>query len=168
MTLTIDTTTIRRLRDALLAGSEAAAEQAADAAGKTNDRLQASIERAAPFVETMYLVMIADGQVQPAEKAAILGALSLLTHGYLDLQALERILEDSEAEVARHGVIARLQKIGSRVSARRQDREIAFTLAAAVALADNNVASQEHSLLESIAEWYGISEMRCRELLEQF
>ncbi|MEZ5489736.1 MAG: TerB family tellurite resistance protein [Gammaproteobacteria bacterium] len=167
MSLNFDTETIRRLRDALLAGSRAESTSSPGDAESASDRLQASMERAAPFVETMYLVMIADGQVERAEKQAIMGAISLLTHGLLQQSALDSILAASAGEVERHGVEARLQMIGAKISADRQDREIAFTLAAAVAMADEQLALQEGSLLESIAEWYGISHKRCNEILQQ-
>lgn len=167
MALDLDTATIRRLRDALLASGRADEKVLESAAASTEDRVQASVNRAAPFIETMYLVMVADGQADAAERDAIMGALSMLTHGFLDRTALDTILAQSEAAVAQSGVEARLQMIGARVGASRQDREIAFTLAAAVAMADEQVAGQEHALVQSIAEWYGLSGKRCRELLQQ-
>lgn len=167
MAIDIDTTTIRRLRDALITNGrlEASPESLSDKV--IEDRLQASMARAAPFVETMYLVMVADGHEQESEKEAILGAVSMLTHGCLNIAELEKILQVSKQEIARQGVEGRLQVIGAQISADRQDREIAFTLAAATALADGHLASEEDTLIESIAEWYGISQKRCNEILQQ-
>ncbi|MCB1672152.1 MAG: TerB family tellurite resistance protein [Gammaproteobacteria bacterium] len=168
MPLKIDTETIRRLRDALIAKGQLEADQDGDSNVNVANQVEASMKRVSPFVETLYLVMIADGLIENSEKEAIRGAISLLTHGFLNQQALDTIMESCESEVSQHGVEARLQKIGTIVSADRQDREIAFTLAAAVALADHDLASQEGSLLESIAEWYGVSERRREEILQQF
>ncbi|MBT8147013.1 MAG: hypothetical protein KJN90_09175, partial [Gammaproteobacteria bacterium] len=135
MAIDIDTTTIRRLRDALITNGrlETSPDERSDKV--IEDRLQASMARAAPFVETMYLVMVADGHEQESEKEAILGAVSMLTHGCLNVAELEKILHTSKQEIARQGVEGRLQVIGAQISADRQDREIAFTLAAATALA---------------------------------
>jgi tellurite resistance protein len=167
MTLQIDTETIRRLRDALIAGGRLDEPNEIPASDTSRGRRKASVGRVAPFVETMYLMMIADGHSLESEREAILGALSMLTHGFLDQSDLAGILSDSEAEAQRQGVEARLQAIGAQISASRQDREIAFTLAAAVAIADDEIAGQEHSLIESIAEWYGLSTRRCNEILQQ-
>jgi tellurite resistance protein len=61
-----------------------------------------------------------------------------------------------------------LQAIGNHICADRSDRETGFTLAAAVALADDKVVAEESSLLASIAEWFGLSSRRSREILQQF
>ncbi len=165
--MNIDTETIRRLRDALIANGRLEAVRAESDADGMMDRMQASINRVAPFVETLYLVMIADGHIESREKEAITGAISMLTHGFLAENALVGILQASEAEVSRCGVEGRLQMLGAILSADRQDREIAYTLAAAVALADNTLAQQEGSILDSIAEWYGVSQRRREEILRQ-
>ena len=78
-----------------------------------------------------------------------------------DPQAEERL-------VGEQGVGARLQAVGGRICADRTDRETAFTLAAAVALADNRLLDEESLLVGSIAEWYGISDRRCAQILQQF
>jgi hypothetical protein len=69
--------------------------------------------------------------------------------------------------VAEFGVNHCLRDIGVRLSADRLDRETAFTLAAAVALADRHLLEQESSLMLSIAEWYGVSGKRAMQLLQQ-
>jgi uncharacterized tellurite resistance protein B-like protein len=161
----IDTQTIRRLRDALIEGGvqPAASNAAASAPGR-----QASLERVAPFVETMFLMMVADGHHDANEEAAIRGAMRTLTHGLLDDAELDSLLEACAGRLAEQGVEARLQAVGNRICADRVDRETGFTLAAAIALADSEVAIEESALLVSIAEWYGISTRRRREILGQF
>ena len=161
----IDTQTIRRLRDALIEGGlqPAAGNPAASTPGR-----RGSLKRVAPFVETMFLMMEADGHHDANEEAAIQGAMRTLTHGLLDDAELDSLLEACAGRLAEQGVQARLQAVGNRICADRVDREIGFTLAAAIALADSEVAIEESALLVSIAEWYGISTRRRREILGQF
>ncbi|MBV1906417.1 MAG: hypothetical protein KUG75_10095 [Pseudomonadales bacterium] len=166
MSLDIDTQTIRRLRDALIEGGRL---QQSPGVGEqhVSERLQASIDRVSPFAETMCLTMLADGSSMESEREAIIGALLLLTDGILEAGILDSMLAGYEISAAEQGVEFRLQTIGAKLCANRQDREIAFTLAAAVAVADNHVAEQELSLIESIAEWYGVSLKRCRNILQR-
>lgn len=161
----IDTQTIRRLRDALIQGGEQSSD---DAVANSGLGRQASIERVAPFVETMYLMMEADGLQDANEEAAIRGAMRTLTHGLLDDTELVALLESCADRLAQQGVEARLQAVGNRICANRIDRETGFTLAAVVALADSSVAAEESALLVSIADWYGVSARRRQEILEQF
>ena len=166
MEFNIDTQTIRRLRDALIeSGRLQGAKSTADE--HPPERMQAAIKRVSPFVATMYLVMVADGHADASEKDAILGALNMLTHEFLDEDALASILSDAEKEVELRGVEGHLQIIGSQLGANRQDREIAFTLAAAVAMADSNLHAQENELIGRIAEWYGISNKRMEAILQR-
>jgi uncharacterized tellurite resistance protein B-like protein len=161
----INTQTIRRLRDALIEGG---AQSAVGSATVTTPGSQASLERVAPFVETMFLMMQADGHQDASEEAAILGAMRTLTHGLLDDAELDSLLETCAERLAQQGVEARRQAVGNRICADRVDRETGFTLAAAIALADSEVAIEESALLVSIAEWYGISSRRRLEILGQF
>lgn len=161
----IDTQTIRRLRDALIAGGRVGTVQCE---GDPAPGREASLTRVAPFVETMYLMMVIDEEHAETENAVIRGAMHTLTHGLLDDAALSAMLAGFAEQRASQGVEARLQAIGNRICADRIDRETGFTLAAAVALADAWVAPEELSLLESIGEWFGLSSRRRREILQQF
>jgi uncharacterized tellurite resistance protein B-like protein len=167
MNLELDTATMRRLRDALIAGGKLQATADVTDTPALDERALASIRRVEPFAETMFLMMMADGEAAETEKDAIRGALLLLTHGYIQPAVLDDIQHNCEAIVASQGVERRLQMIGARLSADKQDRETAFTLAAAVAVADATVASTESNLIDSIAEWYGISNRRRAEILQQ-
>jgi uncharacterized tellurite resistance protein B-like protein len=164
--MNIDTDTVRRLRDALIERGGATAD--ATASGSSQPReIQASLQRVAPFVETMYLMMMADGRAGGSERTAITGAIRLLTRDLVTDDELDGLLRRCEELALAEGAAARLQSIGSRICADRMDREMAFTLAAVVALADNRVRSAESSLLREVAEWYGISARRSEELLQQ-
>ncbi|PCH52229.1 MAG: hypothetical protein COC20_03960 [Cellvibrionales bacterium] len=168
MGLKLDTTTIRRLTDVLLENGQLQERAATSGDAKLEgDRLQAVIDRVSPFAETMCLTMLADGEVAELERETIRGALQVLTDGALGQEILDDMLQRCEAVANEQGVEYRLQAIGAQLCASRQDREMAFTLAAAVAVADNEVAEEESSLVECIAEWYGVSSKRCQQILEQ-
>ena len=168
--MTIDTTTIRRLRDALIANGRMALLPADEPnqGERADGKIQASVKRVAPFVETMYLMMIVDGELDQFEQDVIRGALRVLTHGVLREPELEQIIKRCEALAREQGVEARLEAVGSRLCADRMDREMAFSLAAAVAMADQTLAQEESSLVDSIAQWYGISSQRRAQILQQF
>ena len=165
--MNIDTARIRRLRDALLQGGrlERVTDPTADRPASRG--AVASLERVAPFVETMYLMMMIDGEGEKPELDAMRGAMRLLTHGLLDDTGLEQLTRRFEEQVSAQGVEARLQAIGSRICADRLDRETAFSLAAAMALADDRVVKEESSLIASIGEWFGVSDKRRRALLQE-
>lgn len=168
MSLNIDTQTVRRLRDALIeSGRLEERSPVTNSGSKIDDRSQALIDRVSPFAETMYLTMMVDGEAAESEKEAIRGALQMLTQGFLDESMLEKILDRCQTVAQEQGVEFRLQTLGAQLCADRQDRETAFTLAAAVAMADNQVADEESLLVGSIAEWYGVSGKRCSEILQQ-
>ena len=162
MTMNLDTDTVRRLRDALL-DRQGLARQ--DGEPSTGAARSASLARVAPFVETMYLVMMADGRAEAAERTAIAGAISILTRGVLDEDAVATLLRDCEARAAQEGVQPRLQALGARLSADRADAETAFSLAAAIALADQSVDQREHALIENLTEWFGLSPKRATALI---
>lgn len=165
--MNMDTQTVRRLRDALVeVGSPGEVGEAGRPA--SNRGRDASLRRVEPFLETMYLVMMADGRSDGAERAAIRGALRILTQDLIDAESLDALLGDFGVRLRAHGRELRLQAIGSQLCATRRDRETALTLAAAVALADDAVSGEEGELVSSIAEWFGVSRRRCLELLAQF
>lgn len=161
MAFSIDTNTIRRLRDALVTQGRLPAATGHVIAAQR----QATLERVAPFAETMYLVMMADDRADLAEHQAIRGAIGLLADGMLDEACIDELLQRCAGAAQQQGAQTLLQQIGARVCAVRLDRETAFTLAAAVALADDRVANTESVLVATIAEWYGISDRRCAEIL---
>ncbi len=162
MQLDIDTATIRRLRDALLSQAE---DPDAGAGAANPVRHEALVARIAPFIETMYLVALADGHHSPEEMASVHGAIRLLSSGVLEAAALDQLITNCDAAIEQYGVEGVLQGLGNRLCANRADRETAFTLAAATALADAKVDDAETGLLRDIAEWFGVSSRRANELL---
>jgi uncharacterized tellurite resistance protein B-like protein len=163
--MNIDTDAIRRLRDHLLARAEmprpATGRQSTDPA--LADAIRRRVE---PFAESMYLVMMADGDADAAERKTLTGALDVLTDSRIDQSELEAMLGRFEANARREGSEARLAYIGARLSSDRDDREMAFTLSAVVAMADNRIDVRENQMLEWVSEYCGISERRVAALLE--
>jgi len=158
----IRTDTIYRLRDALI---DQGRSPKAPTDTPTSHR-QAAMERFAPFAETMYLMMIIDGDRDESELAAISGALHILSDGRLDDVALEELLALCATRADEYGIEGRLQFVGAGLAMDPLDRETAFSLAAAVAIADEILEEGESNLMDSIAEWYGISSRRRREILQ--
>lgn len=157
----LDTDKIQRLRTALL--DRGSANQ--DSSQASESQQQASLERVAPFAETMFLMMMADGEAEAPELLAIKGALRVLTDGFIDDESLDSMIHNFQNNLSETQPIQRLQMLGSQLSADRQDRETAFALAAAVAAADNDIECEELQLIDQIAEWYGISQKRSEAIL---
>jgi uncharacterized tellurite resistance protein B-like protein len=125
--------------------------------------LEATRSRILPFAEVMFLVMCADGRSDAAERRTLTAALGVLCEGRLSESDLTgMIAEFSRREGDPETRIARL---GATLARERSDREMAFTLAATIALADEEVADGERSVLDMVAEYFGISDARANELL---
>ena len=160
----IDTVTIQRLRDALLdAGS---VEQAPCDNEAAVDHRQQTIDRFCPFAEIMFLVAMADGHEDPAELAALRGAMHLLTDNQLNDETLTDIYQRCRHDASEFGVQRCLERIGSQLARDRLDRETAFSLAAAVALADDTLDGTEAALMGDVAEYLGISGSAAKRLLQ--
>jgi len=162
--MNIDTDAIRRLRDHLLAHHDRQETDATvDSAGERQK--EAVLRRADPFAETMYLVMIADGKPADVERKALIAAIGILTNSTLGSQDIESMFARFDANADRNGAEARLAQIGSRVCVDPDDRETAFSLAAVVALADEEVLAHENQALGWIRQYFGISQHRAASIL---
>ncbi len=159
----LDTAPIRQLRDALIADARARREEAGLGSGPEQE---AFLERVGPIAEAMYLMMMADEEKAAAERDAIHGAIRALTGDQLGADAVTSLLGRFDEALRVHGREARLQQVGSLLSADREDAEAAFALAAAVAVADGDVADAETGLIRELAEWLGISSRRAEAILQ--
>lgn len=161
----INTRTIRRLRDNLLQSAALFADQ--QAAQSAPPAIRAAIlRRLEPFAEIMYLVMVADKEVASAEQASLAAALQILADGQFDARELDSLFEKFAANAHNVGVEGRIAQIGATLSADREDRETAFTLAAAVAVADDAVDVSETAILDLVREYFGITLTRASTLLD--
>ena len=158
----INTAAIRRLRDALLAKSSVGASNASPPSA-TGD---AVLRRVEPFAETMFLVMVADDHAATAENQALSAAVRILTDGLVGPDGVREMIDRFHDNLSAFGAEARLARIGASFGADRDDREIAFTLAAAMALADDEVAISETRTLAWVREYFGISDQRGAALIE--
>ncbi len=161
--MNIDTDAIRRLRDHLLAHDDKPG--AGDANRPAASQREALIRRVDPFVETMYLVMIADGTPADVERKALVAAIDILTNGILSSADIESMVDRFEENVTSSGAEARFEQLGSRICVDRDDRETAFSLGAVIALADEKVEVSENRALKWIRQYYGVSERQAAAIL---
>ncbi len=157
----INTSKVLRLKAALLeqGNIEVEVEEGIDS------RQQASIARVSPFAETMFIMMMADGEAEEPELIAIKGALRILTDGLIGDDKLESLIQSFQDNISDCTPLQRLQVLGAQFNADRNEREIAFSLAAAVAAADDDFEAEELELMAQIAEWFGISDRRREAIL---
>lgn len=158
----INTVAIRRLRDALLSKSTGSASNT----GAPSATGEAVLRRVEPFAETMFLVMVADDHAATSETQALSAAVEILTDGLVGSDGVREMIDRFHDKLSAFGAEARLARIGASFGADRDDREIAFTLAAAMALADDEVAIGENRTLAWVREYFGISDQRVAALIE--
>ena len=79
----------------------------------------------------------------------------------------DRMLGMFEERLSAQGREERLCQIGAQLSADPADAEMAFSLAAAVAVADDRVDVEEGNLVGELAEFFGISPKRATALLDE-
>jgi len=126
-----------------------------------------AISRVEPLGETMFLMMAADGTLAETERDAVRGAIRGLTDNLLRTGTINVMLETYEKRLAESGRDARLQEIAEEIESDPNEAEGAFALAAAVALADDEVSDEENAFINQVAEWFGIGEQRAAEILDQ-
>jgi tellurite resistance protein len=169
----IRTATILRLRDALLLSGRrpslvmSSAYETLAREGLLSAEETAAINRVEPLAEVMFLMMAADGKLADSEKDAIKGAIRGLADDTLRSGTIQVMLESFSQRLAAHGRDARLREIAETISDENADAEAAFALAAAVALADDDVAEEENAFINQLADWFGIPSQRTLELLDQ-
>lgn len=169
----IDTATIARLRDALIqSGRRQAAVVSSAYETLTREDLLSEEEKDAlsriePMVETMFLVMSADGRISAGEMDAIRGAVRGLTEGLLQEGTIKVMLEACQQRLEREGRDTRLDSVTSQLKQDREDAEGAFALAAAIAMADHEVATEENELILDLGSRLGIGAGRAHAILDQ-
>jgi len=167
------TRTISRLRDALLQSGRRPSLIASPAYETLTRQGLLSVEeftalnRVDPLAETMFLMMSVDGNVGEDELIALRGALRGLTDNLLRSGTVKVMVENYQSRLAEQGRDARLQEIADALLGEPTEAEGAFALAAAIALADDEIAPEENALINQLAEWFGISEARADEILDQ-
>jgi len=159
----INSCAIRRLRDHLLTSPHTPASESCAGAVQAE---AAVIKRLEPFAETMYLVMMADGEPATSERQALNAALAVLSDGQISQAAINSMLNGFQERASNEGTEARLWQLGAHLSADRDDRETAFSLGAVMALADDRVDVRENQALRWVQEYFGLSDRRVSEILQ--
>jgi len=169
----IQTVTITRLRDALLQSGRrpslmvSSAYETLTREGLLSVEEVAALNRVDPLAETMFLMMAADGHLADVERDAVRGAIRGLTDNVLRSGTIKVMLENYQVRLEQDGREERLRQIAEEIAEDPNEAEGAFALAAAVALADDNVSDEENALINTLAEWFGISGERAGEILDQ-
>lgn len=173
MAMKIETATITRLRDALLASGRrptmvlSPAYETLTREGLLSQEETMALSRIDPLAETMFLMMSADGKIEEAERDVVRGAIRGLSDNLLRSGTINVMIENYQKRLAEQGRDARLQEIAEEIAEEPSEAEGAFALAAAVALADEEIADEENALINQLAEWFGISEERAGQILDQ-
>jgi tellurite resistance protein len=169
----IRTPTIARLRDALIQSGRRPSSVVSPAyetlarSGLLNQDEALALARVEPLAETMFLMMSADGVLRPDEQDAVRGAIRGLSGNLLHTGTINVMLERFAIRLDDQGRDQRLKEIAAAIASEPAEAEGAFALAAAVALADDDVATQENELINELTVWFGISPKRAHEILDQ-
>ncbi len=116
--------------------------------------------------EVMFLMIAADGKVEDAEFEVLRGAVRGLTDNALRTAHIEKMLAECKARYEQ-GKEARLEAIAPILKEDPALTEAAFSLAAAIAFADNEIQDEENDLINELAEALDIEGDRAEELLAQ-
>lgn len=169
----IRTRTIERLRDALLksgrkeAGVSSSAHEILARKGLLSQGEQDALLHVDAVAETMFLMMAADEMVAETELAAIRGAIRGLTGEVLSDGVIKVMIETYALRLSNEGRTARLKAIAQAISSDRDEAESAFALAAAVALADNEVAPAEETFIDELSSWFGFDTETATAILDK-
>lgn len=163
--------TIERIKGELgEGGGEATPSPACEeliAAGKLTAEEAAALEPVEAIVETMFLMMGADGAAAREELDLIWDAAKGLAGPSVSGEAVKRLVSYYVDQLKRDGWTTRLRAVGAGLSEDRVKAEAAFALAAAVAMADQVVSLEENVLVDQLAEVLAIDDARCCEILDQ-
>lgn len=157
------TKTIERLRDALLASGKRKSSVSSSAyrtllrEGLLSDAENEAVERIAPAAEAMFLVIAADHQITDTELAALRGAIRGLTGDALSDELVQVLMEQFALKLRDEGRDARLREI-AKTTLDAGEALNTFSLAAAVALADDQVADSENTVLAALKRSFELTD----------
>jgi len=164
------TRTIERLRDALLS-SGGRAENVVSSAfttlarqGLLSDAEKSALLRVDAVAEILFLVIAADEQIMDTEVAALRGAIRGLTGDALNDGIVDVMLEAYALRLHEEGRDQRLRSVAKSISD-PVEAESALSLAAAVALADDDVADSESAVVTLLADAFGFDDAQRRAIL---
>ena len=169
----LKTRTIERLRDALLESGRrpsvvvSSAYETLTREGLLSPEEIAALNRVDPLAETMFLMMAADGKLTDDERDAVRGGIRGLTDDVLRTGTINVMLGNYQRRLESDGRDERLRQIAETIAEEPSEAESAFALAAAVALADDDVAEEENAFINQLANWFSIEPERAGTILDQ-
>ncbi|HWP07151.1 MAG TPA: TerB family tellurite resistance protein, partial [Polyangiaceae bacterium] len=95
------------------------------------------------------------------------GGIRGLTDDALHSGTIAVMLQNYQRRLDQDGRDERLRQIAETIAVEPGDAESAFALAAAVALADDDVAEEENAFINQLAGWFGITPERSGQILDQ-
>ncbi len=121
----------------------------------------------APFVEAMYVMMLADRRVTNVERQVLRGALAILSDEQVRTRHMEAMLEVAAKNVAVEGAERRLDYALKALKQHPTKAESAVLVAAAIAAADDRVVPEELELLERMMRELAIDPARAKEIMSE-
>ncbi len=116
--------------------------------------------------EAMYLMVVVDGEVADAEREVLRGAVRGLTDGAVRTVHIQKLFEHCD-ELAKEGIDKRLAAIAPVLKEDRALADAAFSLASAIAFADEEIKDEENELINSLADALELDANQADELLNQ-
>ena len=153
--------TIRRLRDRLLETAHrptpvvSSAYEVLTREGLLSAEEITALARIDPVAEVMFLAMASDGKVTEEEHDAITGAVRELSHEVLHPGTIKVMLQNYARSCLLEGRDQRLRLVANNLSDRPDEAAVALELAAALVVADGEVAELERTFMSQLAEWLG-------------
>lgn len=168
----IRTSTIERLRDALLQSGVRSGPVTSSAyrvlvpKGLLSDSQKNALSRVDAIAETMYLMVAANGEIAESELAAVRGAVRGLSGDALPDGVIQIMIDTYAIKLRDEGRKSRLK--ATRAAMRDEMEALnAFALAAATALADNDLDEDESELLVELKTSLGLSDEQVSAILGQ-
>lgn len=166
----IRTRTIERLRDALIeSGSRkdavtSSAYRTLARRGLLSNEEKEAIARVEIVAEAMFLVMAADKEITDTELAALKGAIVGLAGSTLNDDIVRVLVENYALRLQDEGLEVRLKALAASLS-QPDEAESVFSLASAVALADDQLAATESAVLDSFQKALKLSDAQVARIL---
>lgn len=123
--------------------------------------------RYGPLCEAMYLMMSADDRVLNIERDVLKGAMRSLVDDSISSVHIEAMLDTAAKKLASQGRQKRLDSVIESLKSDATQSEVAFVLAAAVALADGELESREEEMLEQLSKGLNINEEKVQEIMNE-
>lgn len=128
---------------------------------------EALVSRIAPLCEVLYLTMVVDGDEGALEYQVLRGAVRWLTDGDVPSHVLDQLVQRFRAHLSEQEPFTRVIAVAAQLAAQREDAEAAFSMAVALASADNALSATELSFLLELRDLLGIERGRGLDILTE-